>query len=96
MRWPWPPGYAHTVALLSDGTVKTWGANDYGQLGDGTTTGRYTPVTVSGITNAVAVAAGEDHTVALLSDGTVKAWGDNWLRPAGRRDQTSSDTRRSR
>ena len=52
-----------------------WGLNTYGQLGDGSTTNRRTPVVVSGITNAVAIAAGADHSVAVLADGSVRTWG---------------------
>ena len=67
----------HTCALLSDGTAKCWGYNGYGQLGDGTTSNRYIPVSVSGLTNAVAIASGAYHTCALLSNGTAKCWGLN-------------------
>jgi alpha-tubulin suppressor-like RCC1 family protein len=42
-------GGLHTVGLLSDGRVLSWGSNKYGQLADGTTTDRSTPVTVSGL-----------------------------------------------
>ena len=79
-------GSTYSVAVLGDGTVKAWGYNTYGQLGDGTTTQRTTPYPVSGITNAIAVATGgtndtatklSEHTLALLADGTVKAWGSN-------------------
>jgi alpha-tubulin suppressor-like RCC1 family protein len=70
---------SHTCALLSDGTIKCWGLNNYGQLGDNSTTNRMTPVTVPGISSATAVSAGHDHTCALLSDSTIKCWGlDSW------------------
>lgn len=68
-------GWAHTCALLSTGTVKCWGNNETAQLGAGTTSVYAEPVTVTGISTAVAVAAGVAHTCAVLSDGTVKCWG---------------------
>ncbi len=68
-------GYFHTVALKSDGTVWTWGNNQYGQLGIGNTTNATTPVQVPGLSGMTAVAAGYGHTLALRNDGTVWAWG---------------------
>ena len=68
---------SHAVILKSNGTVWAWGFNACGQLGDGTTTQRWTPVQVSGLTSVVAVAAYQQHTVALKSDGTVWTWGLN-------------------
>jgi len=75
-------GDAHTCALQADGTVRCWGDNTFGQLGDGTNVGRLTPgLPVAGLVNAVAIAAGgtlgSAHTCALLGDGTVKCWGAN-------------------
>ncbi|REE99718.1 alpha-tubulin suppressor-like RCC1 family protein [Thermomonospora umbrina] len=70
-------GDAHSVAVKADGTVWAWGQNSAGQLGDGTTTGRTTPVQVAGLTGVVAVAAGGDFSLALKSDGTVWGWGGN-------------------
>lgn len=71
-------GTSHTVAVKSDGTVYAWGGNGYGQVGDGTTTSRTTPVLVSGLTNVSQVAAGPgDFTFALTSGGAVYAWGRN-------------------
>jgi len=54
-----------------------WGDNEFGQLGDGTTTGSAVPVPVKGLTGVTAIAADELHSLAVLSDGTVMAWGDN-------------------
>ena len=70
-------GATHSLVLKTDGTVWSFGANASGQLGDGTTTPRTTPVQVAGLTGAIAIAAGSAHSVALKSDGTVVAWGMN-------------------
>ena len=76
-------GVRYAVALKSDGSVWAWGYNASGQLGDGTTTDRTTPVQVKGVdgigwlSDVVAIAAGGSHTVALKSDGSVWAWGSN-------------------
>jgi len=70
-------GINHSIALKADGTVWTWGDNQYGQLGNGTTTDSTTPVQVSSITNVYAVSSGANFNLALKTDGTVWAWGDN-------------------
>jgi alpha-tubulin suppressor-like RCC1 family protein len=68
-------GQLHSLALLEDGTVRAWGSNKYGQIGDGTTTNRDRPIAVPGVRNAVAISAGDYFSVALLADGTVLEWG---------------------
>jgi alpha-tubulin suppressor-like RCC1 family protein len=70
-------GFKYSMALKSDGTVWTWGDNEYGQLGDGTKTARNIPVKVSGLTGVTAIAAGESYCLALKNDGTVRTWGNN-------------------
>ena len=80
----------HACAIMQDGTVWCWGKNNYGQLGNGTTTDSDIPVQVSGITNAVKVAAGLFHTTVLLANGTVKSWGRNNFGQLG--DGTTTDS----
>lgn len=70
-------GGLHSCAALSDGSVRCWGQNDYGQLGDGTMTSSLTPVSVSGVDNAVEISAAFNQTCALLSDGQISCWGAN-------------------
>jgi len=67
----------HSLALKNDGTVWAWGRNNYGQLGDGTTTDRSSPVQVPGLTGVAAIEAGSDYSMALKSDGTLVTWGRN-------------------
>jgi len=74
--------WAHNLALCADGTLVSWGGNDSGQLGNGTTTDGFRPALVdrSGVLagrEVVSVAAGGKFSLALCSDGTVAAWGAN-------------------
>lgn len=92
-------------ALLSDGSVRCWGSNDQGQLGDGTitSTGSSPPVRVPDISNATAIATGGTWTAggkgaassaygcALLADRSVKCWGRFPGRPY---DQSVADSPR--
>ncbi len=70
-------GLNHSLILKKDGTVWAWGDNQYGQLGDGTTVSKQTPVQVSGLTGIISIRAGANHSLALRNDGTVWVWGDN-------------------
>ena len=74
---------AGSAFLASSGPVSSWGYNGYGNLGDGTTTGRPVPQPVAGLTDTVSVAAGAYHSLAVKSDGTVWAWGANNLGQLG-------------
>ena len=68
-------GYSHQCFLQPNETVRCMGGNYYGQLGDGTTADRATPVTVMGLSNVKQLVAGSWFTCALVSGGTVKCWG---------------------
>jgi hypothetical protein len=70
-------GGGHACALLSDATVKCWGSNGRGELGDGTRTRRLTAVAVHDLAGAVSVSADGAMTCAALADGTARCWGDN-------------------
>jgi alpha-tubulin suppressor-like RCC1 family protein len=71
-------GSAHTCAVVgAAGEVLCWGSNAAGQIGDGTTVDRLTPVAIPLPGQAASVAAGEFHTCALLVDGTAQCWGAN-------------------
>jgi hypothetical protein len=83
-------GDSHACAVLADGTVRCWGLNDAGQLGDGTFTDKFTPVTVSGLTNVAVITAGSRDTCALRADGAPFCWGRNVNGELGRSAGTTT------
>ena len=71
-------GAAHACAILNTGAVKCWGANTYGQLGDGSTTDRLVPANVSGLGAGIQKVATKGHATCVLTNaGGVKCWGRN-------------------
>jgi alpha-tubulin suppressor-like RCC1 family protein len=85
-------GSSHTCAVLSTGSVQCWGHNGCGQLGNGNSGNcdvsasamdSSVPISVLGITNAVAVATGSSYSCALLNDGSIQCWGVNWCGELG-------------
>ena len=86
-------GNAHTCAVLNTGAVNCWGRNDYGQLGNGTTTDSSVPVPVNAFTGgatAVSITAGNAHTCAVLNTGAVNCWGYNGIGQLGNNSLTDS------
>lgn len=80
----WPMHQAIAIAaqnyggllLKADGTVWSWGYDGYGQLGDDANyANQLVPVQVTGLTDVIAIAAGDNHGLALLNNGNVWAWG---------------------
>jgi hypothetical protein len=68
-------GENFACAVLTDGHVECWGANERGQLGDGGTRSSSTPVLVNEIENATSVAASGTHACALIAESGVSCWG---------------------
>lgn len=85
-------GGFHGCALLGDGTVRCWGQDGMGELGDGEGGDFHaTPVAVTGLASATALATGEFHTCALVPGGTVECWGHNGFGQLGDGTTDGSD-----
>jgi alpha-tubulin suppressor-like RCC1 family protein/tRNA A-37 threonylcarbamoyl transferase component Bud32 len=76
-------GWAHTLALRSDGTVWAWGRNSMGQLGTGSKIGSLRPIQIPGLTHVIAIASGFEHGLAIKTDGAAWAWGANYAGQLG-------------
>jgi hypothetical protein len=77
-------GKYQTCAMTDSGRILCWGGNWSGELGDGTSTHRLTPVETSGIaSHASAVEAGDFHTCALVGQGRPKCWGSDYVGELG-------------
>jgi alpha-tubulin suppressor-like RCC1 family protein len=93
-------GGGHSLALLSSGEVRAWGAGESGQLGNGSFKGSDVPVAVCAagekapcaraLTEVKAIAAGSNYSLAVLDDGTVVAWGENGSGQLGNGTTSSS------
>jgi len=82
-------GGNHSLAIKNDGTLWAWGANEKGQLGDGTVEYKKAkPVKI--MDDVKDIAAGSEHSLALKNDGSLWAWGSNWGGQVG--DGTKNDT----
>ncbi|HCM34072.1 T9SS type A sorting domain-containing protein [Chryseobacterium sp.] len=70
-------GNGFSAGIKADGTLWIWGSNDSGQIGNGTTIDRNTPILIGTATDWKSVSIGFSHTIALKTDGTLWGWGRN-------------------
>ncbi len=82
-------GEYHNGYLRSDGLPAMWGYNQFGQIGDGTTVNKTTPVRIGMDMSWAAIAPGAYHTIGLTMNGTLWAWGQNGYGQLG--DGSTSD-----
>jgi alpha-tubulin suppressor-like RCC1 family protein len=85
-------GFGHTCALRSSGSVACWGANNEGQLGDGSLVSSATMLAVKNLSDAVAITAGLQHSCALRAGGAVVCWGNNAKGQLGSGTQVNNST----
>jgi alpha-tubulin suppressor-like RCC1 family protein len=85
-------GYRHSCGLTSQGQAYCWGANDLGQLGDGSFTERLVPTLVGGALTFAYIKAGDLSTCAVTTTGVAYCWGDNEYGQIGDGTRTSSNT----
>jgi alpha-tubulin suppressor-like RCC1 family protein len=83
-------GWSHSIGIKNDGTVWAWGYNDFGQLGLGDTTNRFSPVQIPGISGGKSAACGAWHSLILKNDSTVWACGINGYGTLGNNTTTQS------
>jgi len=75
-------GYEHSLLMMSDGTIKSFGVNTNGQLGDNSLVNRLYPVTVNSsssveVSNVIALSGGGNFSIAMKQDGTLFGFGDD-------------------
>ena len=84
------------TAVSSVVSVRTWGDNSSGELGDGTLTPRTTPVPVRSLSGVQAISVNGRHDLALLANGAVMSWGDNTFGQLGPVRQQRQDRKSTR
>ena len=91
---------SHTCAVLTNGTARCWGRNDYGQIGNNTTTQSKVPVkvvdptdTANALTGIASISVGTAHTCALMTDGTARCWGANNNGQLGNNSSSTTTTK---
>jgi alpha-tubulin suppressor-like RCC1 family protein len=90
------PGYTHACAILADDSVKCWGTNDFGQLGDGGTSVHTGAVTVAGVSNPLDIAVGRSFSCGIFTanpgdaSGPVRCWGKGTSGQLGDNSNASS------
>jgi hypothetical protein len=80
-------GADFALALKADGSLWTWGSNEWGQLGDGTWEHKSRPVQI--LRGVKSFAAGDGHALAVLADGSLYTWGLNYNGQLGLGDNTA-------